>query len=160
MCIRDSVNSEPPLIYIDEGDNSGPPNKKFGDGDPPAFDPLNARNQIVVTNLPIIEWKANEAADLLVTCTETNFKIHLNGQFLKSINYWHDSSDADEPVPTITRLGWKTVNNAVISKVSWTYGKISRLKKNFYFYCNVIHYFVNILKKSRSLVSFSKTIMF
>ena len=111
------LNAEPPSISIDEGGTD------FGDGSPPTFDPLTANSQIVVTNLPISEWKPLEAVDLLVTCTETNFKVHLNGQWLRSISYWHDPSDSEAPIPTITKLGWKTLNNAEISKVSWTYGK-------------------------------------
>ena len=110
-------NAEPPSIHIEEG------GAIFASGDPPTFNVDNAAQKTFSTNLPIDKWKSLQPVDILVTCSHTDFKIYLNGELIKSINYWHDFSDPVQPFPTLKKLGWKALNNAKFSKISWTYGK-------------------------------------
>ena len=106
------VKAEPLKIYIEEGDQKN-------------LDESNAREKIFVTSLPIRQWKPFEPIDLLLTCTQMDFSLHFNGKLVKSITNWHD----DSPVPLIQQMGWKMKNVAKLSKVSWTYGKISSFSK-------------------------------
>ena len=106
--LKIEVKATPPEIYIEEGDQKN-------------LDRPNAREKIFVTSLPIRQWKPHEPIDLLLTCTQMDFKLHFNGKLVKSITNWHDDSHA----PLIRQIGWRMKkNNMKLSKVSWNYGKI------------------------------------
>ena len=105
--LKIEVKATPPEIYIEEGDQKN-------------LDRPNAREKIFVTSLPIRQWKSHEPIDLLLTCTQMDFKLHFNGKLVKSITNWHD----DSSVPFIRQIGWRMKNNMKLSKVSWNYGKI------------------------------------
>ena len=104
--LKIEVKATPPEIYIEEGDQKN-------------LDKSNAREKIFVTSLPIRQWNPLEPIDLLLTCTQIDFKLHFNGKLVKSITSWHDDSHA----PLIRQIGWRMKNNMKLSKVSWTYGK-------------------------------------
>ena len=119
------MNAEPPQVFIEEGGTSF--GERRASDEPPTFVSANADQRTSINNLPITEWNPFKPVDILVTCTRSDFNVHFNGKLIKSIQYWHDVSDPVEPMPSITKLGWKTINNAKISKVSWTYGKYNTI---------------------------------
>jgi len=113
--LKIEVKAAPPEIYIEEGKQKN-------------LDRPNAREKIFVTSLPIRQWKSHEPIDLLLTCTQMDFKLHFNGKLVKSITNWHD----DFSVPLIRQIGWRMKNNMKLSKVSWNYGKILPVSKLYF----------------------------
>ena len=118
--LKIEVKATPPEIYIEEGEQKN-------------LDRPNAREKIFVTSLPIRQWKPHEPIDLLLTCTQMDFKLHFNGKLVKSITNWHDDSWwGDSSAPLIRQIGWRMKNNMKLSKVSWNYGKILFVSKLYF----------------------------
>ena len=78
--------------------------------------------QVTGNDLPITEWNELQPVDLLIRCTQGDFKMYLNGKHIKTFtsNYWHAD---DGTLPKPYQLTWTTVNDAKLTKLAWTYSK-------------------------------------
>ena len=73
-------------------------------------------------DLPINEWNELQPVDLLIRCTQADFKVYLNGKHIKTFtsSYWHAD---DGTLPKPHALKWTVVNDAELKKLAWTYSK-------------------------------------
>ena len=78
--------------------------------------------QLSGSDLPITEWKERDPLDVLIRCTQGDFKFYLNGKLIKTFasNYWHAD---DGSFPTIIGLKPSKTGNVKFEKFSWTYSK-------------------------------------
>ena len=95
------------------------------------------------SNLPIKTLGQSQPVDLLISCTESEFKFYFNGQYFKSISTLHNPSDGSFPL--IEELK-PSVDYGRLTKLSWTYGKLSIC-----FILSIGNGFVNIFSFIRSL---------
>ena len=78
--------------------------------------------QLSGSDLPITEWNEREPLDVLIRCTQGDFKFYLNGKLIKTLasNYWHPD---DGSFPTIIGLKPAKTGHVKFEKFSWTYSK-------------------------------------
>ena len=78
--------------------------------------------QLSGSDLPFTEWKEREPLDVLIRCTQGDFKFYLNGKLIKTLasNYWHAD---DGSFPTIIGLKPSKTGTVKFEKLSWTYSK-------------------------------------
>ena len=75
------------------------------------------------SELPIENWDNLQPVDLLILCTQSDFKFYLNGKHIKSLSspFWHNSYNGS--YPNIVRIKWVVDDNVKVTKTAWTYGK-------------------------------------
>ena len=117
-CLHIHINGDPALsVVIREGDQS------FCTG---GFSDSSKSDiwSIPGSDIPIEKWNELEPIDLLILCTQSDFKFHFNGKLIKSVSssFWHNPSDGS--YPTITQIDWRAKHNAKFTKLAWTYGKL------------------------------------
>ena len=78
--------------------------------------------QLSGSDLPITEWNEREPLDVLIRCTQGDFKFYLNGKLIKTLasNYWHAD---DGSFPRIITLKPSKTGHVKFEKFSWTYSK-------------------------------------
>ena len=80
---------------------------------------------VTESDLPIENWDDLQPVDLLILCTQSDFKFYLNGKHIKSISdpsgYWHNSYNGS--YPSINLVKWRVDHNVKVTKLAWTYGK-------------------------------------
>ena len=98
------LKGEPPKLYIRDGDFYTWTNTELIEG----------------ADLPINDkWLQEETADLLISCTQSAFKVYLNGKHLKTWTTKHNP--ADGTFPKLNRVDL-TYASSRLTAVSWTYG--------------------------------------
>ena len=78
---------------------------------------------VTENEIPIENWDNLQPVDLLILCTQSNFKFYLNGKHIKSLSSpnWHNSNNGS--FPNMQGVKWSIDDNVKVTKLAWTYGK-------------------------------------
>ena len=108
------MKGTPPSIVISEGTNNLA-----------QTDSADQTMTVSGSDIPIDKWRQYQAVDLLIACSQSEFKLYFNGKYIKSVPYWHDVTDGSTPSIWNARTRIQSsVDDGKITKFSWTYGKI------------------------------------
>ena len=118
--IHVQIRTQDHSVVVREGDSTFA--SSFGSAEASSADASDTQS-VPENALPIENWDELQPFDLLIRCTPSDFRLYLNGKFIKTLSWptWHDPSAGT--YPSIQEVKWRGDEYVRVTKLAWTFGK-------------------------------------